>query len=316
MAFDLRITITGLCMFVPDPLDQSMHILMPSSAGMSGDANVHYPRLMFDKALEARNSPKFGRRLRCRNLERAAWVLPAYPEDPIDLTIPDELVNLETAAGADPVARDFVRSTPDLNALTSRVTFRAGGITDYSLGLRFALGKVEVPMTTRIEWTIRGLNSERGSLSADALGEVIGLENGQSQDIIKLFPAKELFPMRGVIHLYLYHVVKDELPSKVWRWPSVEPPDPQDPDPVKHFPMYYNLAKCQNPPRIRYVSDDVLKVDDCGFPNSGGGAAIAVGGGAMPPGHVMGAASAKTEGSTKKGIFVICMSTSAPLAES
>ena len=80
--------------------------------------------------------------------------------------------------------------------------------------------------------------------------------------------------------------------------------------------MYYNIAKCEKPPRITYVSDDVLKVDDCGFPNSGGGVATTVGGGSMPPGHVMGAAPAATEGSTKKGIFVICMSTSAPLAES
>lgn len=308
MAFDLRITITGLCMFVPDPIDQCMHILMPTTEDMS-PAMRHYPRLMFDKALEARNSPKFGRRLRCRNLERSAWVLPAFAEDPIDLTIPDELVNLELAAGADPVARDFVRATPDLSALTSRLTFRAGGITDYSLGLRFSLGKVELPMTTRIEWTIRGVETERGSLSTDALGELINLENGQSQDIVKLFPSRELFPMRGVINLYLYHVVRDELPSKVWRWPSVEPPGVEDGDTIPHFPMYYRLARCDAPPPLVYVSDDVLKVDDCGFPTAGGGGA-SVGEGTMPPGHMMGASS------TKKGIFVICMSTSAPLAES
>jgi len=309
MAFDLRITITGLCMFVPDPIDHCMHILMPSTEDMSAPMR-HYPRLMFDKALEARNSPKFGRRLRCRNLERSAWVLPAFPSDPIDLTIPDELVNLELAAGADPVARDFVRSTPDLTALTARLTLRAGGITDYSLGLRFSLGKVELPMTTRIEWMIRGIETERGSLDADMLGQLINLENGASLDLAKLFPARELFPMRGVINLYLYHVVRDELPSKVWRWPSVEPPGVNDGDTIPHFPMYYRLAKCAEPPPLKYVSDDVLKVDDCGFPSEGGGGA-SVGGGTMPMGHPM-----DSSGSTKKGIFVICMSTSAPLAES
>jgi hypothetical protein len=48
MAFDLQITITGLCVFVPDPTNHRMHVLMLEPGAHHGPTGRHYPRLFYD----------------------------------------------------------------------------------------------------------------------------------------------------------------------------------------------------------------------------------------------------------------------------
>ncbi|MGH7517283.1 MAG: hypothetical protein ACREOC_07415 [Gemmatimonadales bacterium] len=58
MAFDLEITITGLCVFVPDPAQKQVHVLMVEPGPHHGAAHRHYPRLFYDAAHDSSAKPK------------------------------------------------------------------------------------------------------------------------------------------------------------------------------------------------------------------------------------------------------------------
>lgn len=221
-SFDLRIRFVGLCLFVPDPDRNQMHVLLPATANMadrpgqhahgeedaSGEdaaasPHLHLPRLVYDQAHERANQKQLSRRLACHELERKAVLLTGAElgSAPPTLDLPDEMPDLDFLVGTGPVKQDAVKDDVE-KRVTARVTLGTGAVTGYAFGASWTLkGSNPRRMTWKAEWTIRGI-------AGDFLPPIVldSLSGGTASQ------TKKLFPIANTIHLTVYHVVPSELP--------------------------------------------------------------------------------------------------------
>jgi hypothetical protein len=219
MTFDVRINVSGLCLWTVEE-GRAVHVLMPAS-GSHGGAHAaprHFVRVMYDAAYETPGSAAFARVRRCVALDGEYLTFPRALSPDVATALPPELLDLCAAVGAPPIRREFVAGRPS-DPVTSRLTFECGRFSECILGHRVSLGAVQnLDITTNVEWTIRGV-------PGDALE---GLDTSG-----RALPP--LYPIGGLVHLYLFHAPADELAAiDIGRGYIVA-------DPREHFELYFRL---------------------------------------------------------------------------
>ncbi|HYH82186.1 MAG TPA: hypothetical protein VEX86_20425 [Longimicrobium sp.] len=237
--FELRVTIVGLCFFVPDPVTRRMHVLMPNTTGHAhGGVSRHVARLLYDAAHERAGSAELAGAAVTVPLENGSLDL-ARLGRPLDLALPGTVVDVS------PIVRDGVsRETLSGDAagrLRARLSFDAGRMSAPSPALRWDLGPYRRQrMANAVEWTIPGIRGDEIELPT------LGLDGRPGPAI------RALHPVNGMVDLVILHVVPEEV-LPFGRAPELPRPGFASTD----FGAYYGLF--ENPadrPLPRFVGDD------------------------------------------------------------
>ncbi len=221
MSFDLRITLTGMFLFVPDKRAGSiMRLLLPDMTGHP----EHPARLLYDRAYIDPGASELQRDLKCINLDRQRLSLAGSSAS---LAVPSEIVDLgPTGAAVDATLLD---ATPPA-VVKSHIEFGIGAITDYEFGATFDYAGSTQRMAFQVDWTIRGLPAAGGQDRLD--WHLISLNDGTT-----VTPLDSLRPIGDVVHVFLYHTLATELLGQ-----QLPPVVPSPGDEVEHFHAFYQLA--------------------------------------------------------------------------
>jgi hypothetical protein len=251
VAFTLRITFSGLCLFVPEPVGGGsrgrMHVLMPGMFGHHHDpADRHVPVIAYDAGYLVQGGPLLGVPALAR-LTGQTFVPVAGDE--AELRLCSQIVDLRAVTG---------RSVdPDLLAddkqekLVSRVTLGAGRMTRVAPGVCWEWGPGELrPIAHRAEWEIPDVPGDGLTLVSEPLGGGGRRHMGT------------LFPVNGALNLEVLHEPAQDLPPDPL--PAEHQRAPMPGESPKHFAAYYSLFGGPVPTRMpRYRG----RLTDCpGFP--------------------------------------------------
>ena len=195
--FDLRITMVGLCFFVPDSRTGRMHVLMPSTAGHGHDGVPrHVIRLLYDAAHQQEGASELAGDTVSVSLEDGALDF-AGLSGGLDLALPESVVDLSPIV-RDGVSRDTLSDDAE-GRVRSRLSFAAGRLSASQRGLRWDLGPYRShPMSNTVEWTVPGVSGDGIELSAKGL-------HGQAEPSIR-----PLHPVNGTLNLTVLHVPPEE----------------------------------------------------------------------------------------------------------
>ena len=230
MAFTLRITFSGLCLFVPEPASGTgttgrMHVLMPGMFGHHhAGADRHVAALSYDAGALVQGGPLLGVPALAR---LTGYTLSFGDGDAADLRlcpqIPDLTEITNQRVDADHLADDTRRK------LVSRVTLGAGRMTRVAQGVCWEWRPGEFrPIAHRAEWEIRDVDADRLTIVATPLGG-----GGVSQ------PLGTLFPNDGLLSLTVYHDTVENLPPDPL--PAEHQPTLKPGEHAPHFSAYYGL---------------------------------------------------------------------------
>jgi hypothetical protein len=246
MAFTLRITFSGLCLFVPEPANGGptgrMHVLMPGMFGGHCGADRHVAALAYDTGYLTAGGAPTGIIAMARL--SGQHFTPVAGEE-ANLAFCGHIVDLReiTGRGVDP---DLLGSDSG-NKLTARATLGAGRIRAVAPGMCWEWRPGELrPIANKVQWEIPGVEGDRLTLVSEPIG------GGGEQKALGT-----LFPINGEVNLVVYHETPQELPPD---------PLPAESQPVHalgfvppHFAAYYELFGGPVPtllPQLRGGKDD------------------------------------------------------------
>lgn len=242
MPFTLRIHLTGLCLFVPEPsppdLDRGprLHTLLLKH-GHHG--HEHYPRLIYDRGYENR-PPVVMSHLRCRkldgrllNFDSLGDLIDAkegfgHPKLPGKL--PEQIVDLNEITDVGPLDRRFVGLNPNQDIVAARVTIFNGRFENHLDGACWTVQAPSKPsmwprqITTLVCWEIPDIQKESVTLL------LRNLKSGKEEDRITLYPIEDR------IDLWVYNATEDDLPPAKRKPVSAGTP-------AEHFEAYYKPFK-------------------------------------------------------------------------
>jgi len=228
MSFDLRITVTGMCLFVPDNRTAGaprMRVLLPD---MSNHVN-HSARLLYDHGYIATTPPTprhdLTRSLKCHKLDRQRLV---FPGTNASLELPGEIVDLAPTGAR--IDASVIDNSPPPADVVSHIELGAGAVSDYELGAAFDYNGSTLPMTFQVHWTIRNLTNAAGEDKLE--WSLTSLDNPANHT-----PLDTLVPIGGEVHVLIYHTTPLELPGH-----PVNLSVPSFGNEVKHFRAFYKLA--------------------------------------------------------------------------
>ena len=265
MAFTLRLTFSGLCLFVPEPVGGGsrgrMHVLMPGMFDHHHDLrDRHVPVIAYDTGYLTPGGLLLGVPALAK-LTGHTFV--PVVGDEAELRLCSQIVDLRAVTGRsvdpDHLADDRQRK------LVSRVTLGAGRMTRVSPGVCWEWGPGEFrPIAHRAEWEIPNVEGDCLTLVSNPLG-------GGGQRHIGT-----LYPVNGAVHLDVLHETLEALPPDPL--PIEHHGLPMLGESPKHFAAYYSLFGGPVPTRMpRYCGE----LSDCPeFP--GGCEAIPPDMGGMP----------------------------------
>ena len=228
MAFTLRITFSGLCLFVPEPADGGdtgrMHVLMPSMFGEHCGADRHVAALAYDTGHLALGGTPTG--ITALATLSGRQLTPVAGEE-ARLTLCGHIPDLREITGH---SVDPDHLGPDHGKkLTARVTLGAGQITRVSPGVCWEWRTGELrPIANRVEWEIPDVEGEHLTLVSEPIG------GGGEQKALGT-----LFPMNGRVNLVMYHETTQDLPPEPL--PVHLQPVPAPGFTPHHFSAYYTL---------------------------------------------------------------------------
>jgi len=222
MSFDLRITITGLCLFVPDNRadKKRLHVLL-----LEHEHHRHHPKLIYDKAHT--NSPN--EKLACRTLDGVALNFGDHGDviqNPVKL---DEIVDLDEIAKVGKLDPRFVDGDPRAE-VAARITLNAGSVTRIGRSAEWVVKQDSTvvwkgKITTEIDWTIRGVNGD----TLKEQWEFVDLATGVEAFGLELHPIGN----PPLIEVSVYNSLLRDLP------PFEPRPLPRPGEPAEHFDAYY-----------------------------------------------------------------------------
>ncbi len=228
MAFTLRITFSGLCLFVPERAGGGstgrMHVLMPSMFGHHCGADRHVAAVAYDTGHLAPGGTPTG--ITAMAPISGRQVTPVAGEE-ADLAMCGHIPDLReiTQRGVDP---DHLGADTG-KKLTARVTLGAGRITRVSPGVCWEWLPGELrPIAHRVEWEITDVEGEQLTLVSELIG------GGGEQKALGT-----LFPMNGRVNLVVYHETTQDLPPEPL--PLHHQPVPAPGFTPHHFSAYYAL---------------------------------------------------------------------------
>jgi hypothetical protein len=229
MAFTLRITFSGLCLFVPeavgDPGTGRMHVLMPSMGGHHHDpADRHIPVLSYDAGYLVQGAGTLGV---TSVAKLTGYQLAFGTGDAASTALCSQIVNLKEVTGRD-VDADHL-GADSKKKLVSRVTLREGAITRVAPGVCWEWKPGEFrPVAHRVEWEIEDVPGDSLTITGQAL-------RGGGPDRA----LGTLHAVDGRINLEILHETPQDLPPDPLPMEHQHPPMPGDSP--KHFTAYYGL---------------------------------------------------------------------------
>lgn len=229
MAFTLRITFSGLCLFVPEPVGAGgtgrMHVLMPGMYGHHHNPeDRHVPVVVYDAGYLVQGGPILGIPALAR---LTGLTLPLGQGDAASLALCSQIVDLRQVTGR-PVDPDHL-GADNKKKLVSRVTMAAGGITRVAPGACWEMRPGEFrPIAHRVEWEIPNLPGDALTLVAQPLRG-----GGAAREL------GTLYPRDGLLNLQVLHETPQDLPPEPL--PLEHQPAPMPGDPPSHFAAFYSL---------------------------------------------------------------------------
>jgi hypothetical protein len=229
MAFTLRITFSGLCLFVPEPVGAGgagrMHVLMPGMFGHHHDPeDRHVPVVVYDVGYLAQTGPLLGVPALAK---LTGHTLSLGEGDAASLALCSQIVDLRQITGRS-VDPDHL-GADTRKKLVSRVTMAAGGITRVAPGVCWEMRPGEFrPIAHHVEWEIPDFPGDALTLVAQPLrGGAAPRELGT------------LYPRNGLLSLRVLHETPQDLPPEPLSMDHQ--PVPMPGDPPKHFAAFYTL---------------------------------------------------------------------------
>lgn len=228
MAFTLRITFSGLCLFVPEASNGGntgrMHVLMPGMFGDHCGADRHVAAVAYDTGHLAEGGTPTGitalasiagRQITPVDAEVASLALCSHIVDLREIT--------QRSVDADHLAADTQ------GKLTARVTLGAGHITRVAQGVCWEWRPGEFrPIANRVEWEIENVEGDSFTLFSEPIGG-----GGEQKEL------GTLYPINGRVNLIVYHETPQELPPEPV--PVDQLPVPAQGFTPHHFAAYYTL---------------------------------------------------------------------------
>jgi hypothetical protein len=228
MAFTLRITFSGLCLFVPEPAESGstgrMHVLMPGMFGCHSGADRHVAAVGYDTGhLHAGGSPTGVTALASLAGRQMVPVAGASAE----LGLCGHVVDLREITGcgvdADHLGADAA------GKLEARVTLGAGRITRVAPGVCWEWRPGEYrPIANKVEWEIPDVEGDRLTLFSEPI------RSGGETKLVG-----ELFPIDGRVSIVVYHETVQDMPPEPLAV-AHQPVPPVGTTP-HHFAAYYTL---------------------------------------------------------------------------
>jgi hypothetical protein len=229
MSFTLRITFSGLCLFVPEATDTGgagrMHVLLP---GMSGHHHSpedrHVAALSYDAGYLVEGGPLLG--------VTALGGLTGYTlefgsGEAASLALCSQIADLRevTGRGVDPDLLDADTG----QKLVARVTLGAGAITRVAPGMCWEWHPGEFrPMACKVEWEILDFSGDSLTVTAQPLGG-----GGAAKEL------GTLYPVEGRVNLEVLHETPQDLPPDPL--PLEHQPMLERGENAKHFSAYFGL---------------------------------------------------------------------------
>lgn len=228
MAFTLRITFSGLCLFVPEPVANGtgrMHVLMPGMFGHHHHAHDrHVPVVVYDVGYAVQTGPLLGIPALAT---LTGHTLRVGEGDAAGLSLCSQIVDLGeiTGRGVDPDHLD----ADTKRKLVARVTLGAGSMTRVAPGVCWEMRPGEFrPIAHRVEWEIPDFPGDSLTLTAQPLG------GGGTDRVLGT-----LYPRDGLLNLRVLHETPQDLPPEPQSIHDV--PAPMPGDPPRHFTAFYSL---------------------------------------------------------------------------
>jgi hypothetical protein len=228
MAFTLRITFSGLCLFVPEPVADGtgrMHVLMPGMGGHHhSPEDRHVPVVVYDVGYTQPAGPLLGVVALAR---LTGHTLTLGQGDTASLSLCSQIVDLAQITGR-PVDPDHL-GADSKNKLVARVTLGAGAITRVGPGVCWEMRPGEFrPIAHKVEWEIPDFPGDSVTLLAQTLGG-----GGTPREL------GTLYPRDGLLSVRVLHETPQDLPPEPRSMHDV--PMPMPGDPPKHFSAFYAL---------------------------------------------------------------------------
>jgi hypothetical protein len=228
MAFTLRITFSGLCLFVPEPVASGtgrMHVLMPSMSGHHHDPeHRHVPVAVFDASYLVQGGSMLGVPVLA---SLTGHTLALGAGDTAGLSLCSQIVDLRQITGR-PVDPDHLGADTK-NKLTARVTLGAGAITRVAPGVCWEMAPGEFrPLAHRVEWEIPDFPGDSLTLTAQPLG------GGGSPRVLGT-----LYPRDGRVNMEILHETPQDLPPEPRS--ADQHPTPMQGDAAEHFAAFYGV---------------------------------------------------------------------------
>lgn len=229
MAFTLRITFSGLCLFVPEstgtPGTGRMHVLLPGMFGHHHNPeDRHVAALSYDAGYLVQGAPLMG----VVTLARLTGYTLAFGSgDTASTALCSQIVDLReiTGRGVDP---DHL-GADTRKKLVSRVTLGAGGITRVAPGMCWEWDAGDYrPIACRVEWEIEDHPGDSLTITAQPLGG-----GGTAR------PLGTLHPVDGRINLDVLHETPQDMPPDPL--PLDHQPMLMPGEPPRHFSAFYSL---------------------------------------------------------------------------
>ncbi len=247
MAFDLEVSITGLCVFVPDASQSHMHVLMVEPGAFHGGGAHqhprHYPRIFYDAVHD--NS---------RVKRRTFWRVVPLDQTVLDLS---RIGGNGSKGGTLTDIPDLVDITPYVSALADpTATSLPGLICRVTLPLATKIRSPEAKGTWelrspprqpailnqaawRIVWTVGGIPGTNLPLQLEAF-------TGESIPTVAMAPLRPIKEKkRRVVRLFISNVVRSE--SGPIRGVTVPPPTGT---PMPHFDAFRDFYAVAGPTTV------------------------------------------------------------------
>jgi hypothetical protein len=225
MSFELRLTISGLCLFAQDDRAKQMHILMPATdkefTGCNG-APMYVPShiawLVYERRYEDASSP--AGQVAAVPLDGTSQII-GDGSSCAGTQLPHEVADLGQAARAVVPAKYI--TMPIDRPLAARLTLTAGEAVGCAPGARWDFGgNVDEELTPGVHWTM-----------ANIAGSTLGLNTAHGYKILSA--------IGHVIELSIFCVPPSNLPG------LNGPPTPPPPGgPPAHFAAFYALCVAEH----------------------------------------------------------------------
>lgn len=252
MSFNLEVTITGLCVFRPEPAPPAaakvMDVLMLE---LASPHPRHYPRVFYDAAYDS--STPAGTAWRRIALDDAVLDLSGFAGPGGSVGPITDLVDTGALAGGQtlPQRADEKNNQGKVLFLACRVTLPPGSAASPSPTGPWELQQKGPPPTTlktlpkaawHVVWTVTGIPTDQLDW------ELRGLRDAEGQPLVPLHPIP---PKKGKIKLLISNVVREE--SKPQLLKGVAPATGK---PMPHFDAYQHIYGAPGPwPELVYMGN-------------------------------------------------------------